>query len=320
MSFFQIAKNTLRESLREPIYYLLLLTALILIAFSPVMALFVFRDQSKLVFDTGLATTLVFGLLCSVLCASHTVSREMKNGTVLLLLSKPVPKYSFILAKIAGIILAMTIFVICCEVAMVVSVRVAVDQFELNWVLFYTYLGLLVAGSIFGALRNYLQRTPFASSATIAIMLLSIGLAIFAIIRYPGSLKADEPIIAFSITLPVFILLIFAIWIMSALTVALSTRFEMVANLTVVSIIFFLGLVSDYFFGSSAGKISFSALAYALLPNWQLFWLADAVASRRNIPISYVFLAASYAISYVAFLSYIAVLLFQKKESGAEAK
>ena len=313
MIFYQIAKNTLRESLREPIYYLLLITALLIIAFSPMMALFVFRDQSKLVFDTGLATTLVFGMVCSILCASHTVTREMKNGTVLLLLSKPVPKYIFISAKIAGVILAMTIFVFCCEAAMLITIRVAKDQFDLDWLLFYSYLGLLLASSIFGALRNYLQRKPFASSSVSALFLLSTILAIIVCIKYPGSTAIDEPVIALSITTPVFVILMFAIWIMSALTVSLSTRIDIVSNLTIVSVIFFLGLVSDYFFASSAGTFSLSALFYAILPNWQLFWLADAVAARRNIPFDYIFLTGIYAISYIFFLAYIAVIYLEGK-------
>ncbi len=320
MSFYQIAKNTLRESLREPIFYLLLLTALAIIGFSPMMALFVFRDQSKLVCDTGLATTLVFSLVCSVLCASHTVTREMRNGTVLLLLSKPVPRWSFILAKIAGIITAMTIFVVACESAILVSIRVAKDQFELDWAKFYSFIGALAVASLYGAIRNYLHRKPFASSASTGMFVLVGLMAVVVSVLVPGAATPDDPVIAFSILAPVFVLLVLAVWLMVALTVALSTRLDMVANLTVVSIVFFLGLVSDYFFGASANTFSLGALCYALLPNWQLFWLADAIASRRSIPASYLLLAAVYAASYIAFLSFGAVMLFQQKEAGADTK
>ncbi len=321
MSFYQITKNTLRESLREPIFYLLLISALMLISFSPLMALFAFREQTKLVSDTGLATTLVFGLLCSVLCASHTITREMKNGTVLLLLSKPVSRCSFILAKIAGIMLAMSIFVLTCEAAMLISIRVAKDQFELDYMLFYVYLGLIAMASLYGALRNYFHKKAFASSASLAVFVfLSVATIIIYFLFPVVAGTAEDAVIRFSVLVPIFVLLLFAVWIMVALTVTLSTRLDMIANLAVVSIIFFCGLVSDYFFGIAADTFSISAFFYAILPNWQLFWLADAIASRRLVPFRYVLLAGIYSALYISFLSFVAIMLFHQKEAGADTK
>ncbi len=320
MTFYQIAKNTLRESLREPIFYLLLLSALIIIGFSPMVALFVFREQIKLVADTGLSTTLVFGLLCSVLCAGHTVTREMKNGTVLLLLSKPVSRTSFIFAKIAGIMAAMAVFVLSCEAAILIAIRVASDQFELNYKLFSLYFVLIGLGSLYGAIRNYLNARAFSSSASFAILALIVSATVilYSMPRVPE--MADENEIMLSMIVPIFLLLMFAIWIMVALTVALSTRLEMVANLTVVSIIFLCGLISDYFFGSAANTFSLSAFLYAILPNWQLFWLVDSLASRRIIPLTYIILAGAYSAACVSFLSFIALALFRQKEAGSNTK
>ena len=103
LNFFKIAANTFKESVREPIYALLLMCAVLLIANFPFVAIFVFYDQVKLVVDSSMATTMLFGLFAAVLCSSNTVSREMRDGTVLLLFSKPVFRSTFILAKIAGI-------------------------------------------------------------------------------------------------------------------------------------------------------------------------------------------------------------------------
>jgi len=46
---FQIGKNTLRESLREPIYLLISLVTLCMIGLFPIFSLFVFSAQEKLV-------------------------------------------------------------------------------------------------------------------------------------------------------------------------------------------------------------------------------------------------------------------------------
>ena len=95
-NLFKISVNAFRESLREPVYYLMLLAALLLIGHYPSIAIFVFFEQMKLVVDSSMATGLIFSLLVAILCASHTVSREMRNGTVLLLLSKPVQRWIFL--------------------------------------------------------------------------------------------------------------------------------------------------------------------------------------------------------------------------------
>ena len=80
-TLFQIAKNTFRESLREPIYLLILLSALVLILIYPVFTLFVFFGQEKLVIDSSMATMMVFGWGLAIMISSYAISREIDNGT-----------------------------------------------------------------------------------------------------------------------------------------------------------------------------------------------------------------------------------------------
>jgi len=314
LNFYHVARNAFRESLREPIFFLLLSTATVLIGLFPTLSLFVFREQIKLVMDSSMATTMVFGLIAAVLCASHTVSREMRNGTVLLLLSKPVPRKNFILAKIAGITASLTVFVFICNLSSIISLRVACDQFRLDFVTMYIYYGLLAAACIFGAIRNYVLRRSFSSSAVAGILVL---ITVFAIILFfiPAG---GENVPEYKDVLPAFMLIFFSVWTMGVITVALSTRLDMIANMTVCSVLFFSGLVSDYFFGKVAEETLFSAssVLYALIPNWQFFWLADALASKRHIPAEYLMWCGIYCIIYMAFCSYAAVLLFEDREVG----
>ena len=140
---YRISANTFRESIREPVYFLMLLSALLLIGHYPWLTIFVFFEQLKLVVDSSMATTMIFSLAVSVLCASYTVSREMRNGTVLLLLSKPVARWSFVLGKIIGIIMASLLFCAVCCFASVIAVYVAVDQFRMEMHLYGAFMGLL---------------------------------------------------------------------------------------------------------------------------------------------------------------------------------
>ena len=317
LNFYHVARNAFRESLREPIFFLLLCTAVVLIGLFPTLSLFVFREQIKLVMDSSMATTMVFGLIAAVLCASHTVSREMRNGTVLLLLSKPVPRENFILAKIAGITAALTVFVFICNAASLISLRIACDQFRLDFTTMYIYYGLLVTACVFGAVRNYVLRRSFASSAVVGMLFLVTGFVI--ILNFIPSSSEIPP---YSDVVPAFFLIFFAVWIMGVITVTLSTRFDIVPNLTICSVLFFSGLISDYFFGKTAEESFFSASAlfYALIPNWQFFWLADALASKKHIPVEYLLWTGLYCVIYMAFCSYLAVIMFRNKEIGGSLR
>ena len=84
-----------------------------------------------------------------------------------------------------------------------------------------------------------------------------------------------------------------------------------------------LGLISSYLFqrqtDSDALNLVFGVL-YAILPNWQYFWLADAVAVNRPIPDSYVINAAIYMVIYVSVCSMWAVAIFQNKEIAGDSR
>ena len=58
-TIFRLSMNACRECLREPVFYLMLLAALIMIGLFPYFAMFVFRQQIRLVCDSSMATTML---------------------------------------------------------------------------------------------------------------------------------------------------------------------------------------------------------------------------------------------------------------------
>ncbi len=316
LNFFKIAANTFKESVREPIYSLLLMCAVLLIANFPFVAIFVFYDQVKLVVDSSMATTMLFGLFAAVLCSSNTVSREMRDGTVLLLFSKPVFRSTFILAKIAGIMMASMLFVLVCNAVSVVALYIAVDAFRVDFPLYYILLGLLVLGGALGMVMNFAKGSSFPAVMTVfmavALPLMAIAVMIFKKVPY-------------EIVLPDFLLaitlLFFAVAAMATLTVVFATRLDMVSNLCVSSVLFALGLMSNYLFQPESGTLSlFKSVLYALLPNWQFFWLADALATQKSIPLAYLGFAALYVVLYIALCAMWAVLVFNDKEIAKDSR
>jgi hypothetical protein len=76
-----------------------------------------------------------------------------------------------------------------------------------------------------------------------------------------------------------------------------------------------LGLISDFFFGTQARGGSWWATAlYTVLPNWQLFWLTDALEEGKSIPLRYLGAAFGYMVAYVGAALAMALFLFEDRE------
>ena len=314
-SLFQIAKNTFRECVREPIFILVLVSALTLIGILPGFTLFAFREQIKLVVDSAMAAMLVFGWIVAVLCASHAIAREISNGTALLVLSKPVQRPVFILAKIGGILAATAVFWFLTGIATLIAVRVAKDQFRFDNTVMAIYFGAVILGLALGGLHNYLKRSSFPMAAVLALLAV-LPLAALLVHWMPSEGKQ----VGFEWELlPALILILYAIWAMGTLATALSTRFELIPNLLICSGIFVLGLMSDYVLGRHAAGNPLIRVLYACVPNWQLFWMADAMAAHKSIPLLYLVLGGAYIACFVALFILLAVILFWRREVGTQS-
>ena len=315
VSGFHIAKNTFRESLREPIYLLILLASLVLIGIYPLFTLFVFREQLKLVVDSAMATTMVFGWITAVLCASHAIAKEINNGTALLLLSKPVQRPVFLMAKIAGILMALTVFCGLLCLATMIAVRVAKDQFRLDNKALLIYFAAIVISCAIGGIRNYVKRSSFPMATVLS---LTVVLPIAWLIIYWVPVEGKQVGYTWSLV-PALILVRYSVLTMGTLATALSTRLEFVSNMIVCSVIFGIGLMSDFLLGRHAEDSLASAVLYGAVPNWQLFWMADALAAGKRVPWSYVGLATIYISLFVAFFIVVAMFLFYNREVGKQS-
>lgn len=244
-SLYQIARNTFRESLREPIFLLVLLSALVLIGFYPVLTLFVFFAQEKLVVDSSIATMMVFGWGLAIMIASYAISREIDNGMALLLLSKPVQRHIFIIAKILGIMAALTVFCVITGIATLIALRAATDQFWIDNFIFYGYFVVMLLSLAAAGAYNYVTRSSFCSAAIFALL---VGLFVFAVIGQFKPSQGAHVGLAFRV-IPALVLVVFSCWSMSTMATAFSTRLRLVPNLLLCGAIFLLGLMSDYLIG-----------------------------------------------------------------------
>ena len=70
----------------------------------------------------------------------------------------------------------------------------------------------------------------------------------------------------------------------------------------------------DRMLAAGLGSVWWASVLYTVLPNWQLFWLADALENEKKIPWPYVGQAFGYVLGYLGATLSVALVLFQDRE------
>jgi len=104
-----IGLNTLRESVRDRIFYSLLFFAVILVFFSIVLGKLTIGDPMKIVKDFGLGAISAGGILIAIFVGIGMVYKETEKRTIYIILSKPLARWQFLMGKYLG--LGLTILV-----------------------------------------------------------------------------------------------------------------------------------------------------------------------------------------------------------------
>lgn len=104
-----IAGNTFKEVVREPVYYILTVLAVVMVIVARLMPLFTITEDIKMMKDIGLSTVTLTGLLLALLAASRVVYGEIEARTAVTVVAKPVRRFQFILGKYFGIVAAVVV-------------------------------------------------------------------------------------------------------------------------------------------------------------------------------------------------------------------
>lgn len=325
-SILAIARNGFLESIRQPIYVVVVLIGILAMIFNQNLAGFTMGEDDKLLVDLGLSTLFLTGLMLAAFTASSVLSREIDNKTVLTVVSKPISRPVLIIGKFLGVTgaIALAYYVLVAVFLLVVrhKVYMGVGRGEV-WdgpVLTFGLLGgglaLIVAG-----LLNYLYRRPFPSTLAVCLAIgLTAALAIVACVARDWWLQ--HPLTDFNPQLMIAVGLVFqAIVVLTALAIAASTRVGQVMTLLICVGAFLAGLVSEFFLGrsfsASAGLLErLLAPVYVAVPNLQFFWTADALTQGNEISLEYFATVSLYATLLIVALMSLAVILFQRRDVG----
>lgn len=324
---FAVAQTTFTETLRQPIYAVVVFLTWMMLVLNVALSAFSLDDDTKLLLDLGLSTLLISGLLLAAFCASGTISGEIEDRTVLTIISKPISRTTFLLGKFLGLNAALFMAYYLSSIIFVFTVRHRVIQstgqsFD-KPVLIFSFLALGTALLVAG-LGNFLYRWHFASTLLrLAVPLMTAAFILVGLISrdwHFQSFGADFATKTGAGTLPgmaaALVLIYMAILMISGVALASSTRLGQVMTLILCTAFFLLGLVSNYLFGRFADDHLLANVLYQLTGNLQPFWITDALTEGRTVTLGYAASAIAYGLLYTGALLSLAIALFQTREVG----
>jgi len=312
--FTTIGKLTALEIIRQPISLLLFTFCLLFNAVLPLVVSHTLGETQSLVIDSALATHFATGLLLGAYAACSTLSREFQTGTAAAILSKPVWRPLFFLAKFGGIAAVLAMFSFGAALTAVISARTVAESFVIDKLPAISLLLAFPLAYLVAAGINFKTRRPFASNAFAWVLIL-----VTAVFLLNGFIGKDWEPTSFGAhyrieILPVSLLVTLAIVTISAIAASLATRLDTIPTLAICGTIFLLGLMSDYLFGRIADSSQLAKICYHVIPNWQHFWVVDALRNDLSVPWSYIGQITLYAGLYLSGVLLLGVNSFKNIE------
>lgn len=312
--FWALWRLTVAEAVRQPVFLLLTLANLTATLLTPLLIAHQLGEPAKLARDGALAFHLLFGLLLSSYVAASTLSREIRQGTIATILSRAVSRATLLLAKFAGIVVLLLWFSGCATATSLLAERIAPRFFQPDvFVLRVTLLTVAVA--LLGAAGlAFRSRRPYTVTAQ---TLLTAGLVVAGAMAAFFDRDGHPVRLGTSLDwrlLPAHVLVTLALFVAAAWALACATRLQAAPTIAVLVLILFLGLVADHLLAVPATRHPLAALLYGALPNWQHYWMADALAGGGRISWLYVAATVPYTACYTGAVLCVGLLCFRRRQ------
>ncbi len=141
MVIWTLALNTFREAVRDRVLHSIFFFAVVTVCASLVLKDVTLGDQEKVVRSIAEGGIDLFASLIAMFLGISIIWKELEKKTVYTILSKPMPRWQFVLGKYVG--LNLTIWI---EIALLSSMYVLLMVFQQDFPhpIFFVSMGLLV--------------------------------------------------------------------------------------------------------------------------------------------------------------------------------
>ena len=192
-SFLSIVRTTALEILSEPLSLLVFLATLTVAVLAPAFHYHQFGEPTRMARDAGFSALLTGGSVIAVFLTIRTFRREIESRTLEMVLSHPVSRAQFFLAKTVG---ALTAYLGCAAMVFLVSLTVVEgaavggeiasrtgDVARIWGPALAAAVGVIVFPLVVGAGLNRFGRCRFVLSTFLVAALLSVLCGGWVVVR-----------------------------------------------------------------------------------------------------------------------------------------
>lgn len=258
-----IAKNTLIESIRQPVFFILVMASGLMQLANNFFSAYSMgytdsaevSGDNKMLLDIGLATVLVCATLLSAFLATSVISREIEQKTALTVISKPVGRPLFVLGKylgIAGAIFLGTLVMLLFFLFTLERGVMTATFTDRNWPAAILALSAIFIAMSIALWGNYFYNWVFGSTAVLVMLpLLVLGYVIALFVdgtwhlHFVGEDFKPQIMIACAAVM-------LSMLVLTAVAVAASTRLGQVMTIVVCLGVFVFSLLSNHLVGRHA--------------------------------------------------------------------
>ena len=316
-----IGRTTFLQTIRQPIYSVLILVTFALLAMNLPLSGWTAssdsgRSDQKMMETIGLSTLMVTGLLVAAFSAAAALGREIEDKTALTVIAKPVTRATFVMGKFIGVAGAVILAYYLCGLAFLLTVRHGVMpsvREPFDWVVIVLGLSALGLAILVALAGNLMFDWTFTSASIWSLtVLLSVSTGVIAFVG------KGWVIVSFGQDIPAQLLVAMALMLMAvvvfaAVAVAASTRLGQVMTLLVCFGVFFLGSMYRTLFGPDTQDIFIARVLGAIVPNLTAFYMLDAMMLDKAIPATYFAAALGYCVLYGAAVLALGIAMFQTR-------
>jgi ABC-type Na+ efflux pump permease subunit len=280
---YAITINTVTELTRLKVFYVLLIFGLVLIGSSIFMAQFSFQQEFQILKDVSLGAISIFTSLLAIVATARLLPQDMEDRILYTILAKPVPRFEYVLGKIAGVLLLLAISTLVMGVAFVLVLYMREQA----------------------VVHTTLRQMSGAPPDQVADALRVVRSSAFNVDIFPG-----------------IVIIYLKACLLAALTLFVSTfATSSIFTIVVMAFIYFIGHLQatarEYWLQEhSSGLIArvFFAVVTLVFPDLQAFNLVDDIVAGTAISLALFTKTAVLGVFYTTIYTLLAAFVFYGKE------
>jgi Cu-processing system permease protein len=104
-----VAANSWKQFVRDRIFYVVLIMAMLMLGFSYLLATLTFVESRKILLDFGFSAMSLSGVLTATYIGIVAVAREIEQRTIYSVITKPVSRQAYLVGKFIGAALVLAV-------------------------------------------------------------------------------------------------------------------------------------------------------------------------------------------------------------------